>query len=222
MDKKRIKLSGHQFRLKRRKEMLLKQKQSESMLGFLTSRSHTSDNTQSVSIRSETNDETDQMVEEKMDEIEKIQTDDEADKKVQDTEEIDESKNDKNKTIDSEEEMKSDDDNKHANPVATTSKFDPDPGTWNRNNIGHGTRQMLVEKGPLQIKNRDFPRNSQGRCFTEALYTKLLKNGDQVTRPWLLYSIQNDSVYCFCCFLFGDQSVTWKKEGYSDWKNVKD
>jgi hypothetical protein len=220
MDKKRIKLSGHQFRLKRRKEMLLKQKQSESMLGFLTSRSHTSDNTQSVSIRSETNDETDQMVEEKIDEIEKIQTDDEADKKVQDTEEIDESKNDKNKTIDSEEEMKSDDDNKHANPVATTSKFDPDPGTWNRNNIGHGTRQMLVEKGPLEIKNRDFPRNSQGRCFTEALYTKLLKNGDQVTRPWLLYSIQNDSVYCFCCFLFGDQSITWKKEGYSDWKNV--
>jgi hypothetical protein len=61
MDKKRIKLSGHQFRLKRRKEMLLKQKQSESMLGFLNSRSHTSDNTQSISISSETNDETHQV-----------------------------------------------------------------------------------------------------------------------------------------------------------------
>ena len=51
---------------------------------------------------------------------------------------------------------------------------------------------------------------------------KVLSNGEVVERSWLIYSVTNDAVFCFCCKLFDNSSAIsdWPKTGYSDWGNL--
>ncbi|XP_065684883.1 zinc finger MYM-type protein 1-like [Hydra vulgaris] len=83
------------------------------------------------------------------------------------------------------------------------------------------TRQLLVERGPNQIKEFEFPINKGKRRFLPSYYSKVLSNGEVVERSWLMYSIASDAVFCFCCILFDNSSdiSDWPKKGYSDWKN---
>lgn len=48
----------------------------------------------------------------------------------------------------------------------------------------------------------NFPKNHENRKFSVAYYQRVLKNGEHFERSWLVYSINNDAVYCFCCRMF--------------------
>lgn len=84
------------------------------------------------------------------------------------------------------------------------------------------TRQILVEKGPHQIKEFEFPINKGRHRFSHSHYLKVLSNGEVIERSWLIYSVTNDAVFCFCSILFDNSSAIsdWPKKGYSDWKNI--
>ncbi|KAK4874132.1 hypothetical protein RN001_013492 [Aquatica leii] len=75
-----------------------------------------------------------------------------------------------------------------------------DPALWNTFCISSQTRQILVERGPHQIKEFEFPINKGRRRFSPSHYLKVLNNGEVVERSWLIYSITIDAVFCFCCF----------------------
>lgn len=97
-----------------------------------------------------------------------------------------------------------------------------DPALWNASCMSSETRQILVERGPHQIKEFEFPVNKNRRRFSSSHYLKVLSNGEMVERSWLIYSVINDAVFCFCCILFDNSSGTsdWPKKGYSDWGNL--
>lgn len=105
------------------------------------------------------------------------------------------------------------------NPV-TECLFE-DPGQWPEH-ISDSNRQIIVSREPVQIKNYDFPLNSNGRRFTTNHYQRKLSNGERVSRNWLIYSILLDSIFCFCCRLFsGVRQISLASvSGYSDWTHL--
>ncbi|KAK4885651.1 hypothetical protein RN001_001922 [Aquatica leii] len=102
------------------------------------------------------------------------------------------------------------------------SEVPDDSALWNVSSITPKIRQILVERGPNQIKNYDFPINQGRRRFLPSHYVKVLNNGELVERTWLIYSVTKDAVFCFCCMLFDNSSSAneWPKKGYSDWGNL--
>ena len=81
-------------------------------------------------------------------------------------------------------------------------------------------RCSLVRRGPVQVKDQEFPQNDKGRRFTKANYYIAMKNGESVNRSWLVYSESADRVFCFCCRLFGKQKQQLSEGGFNDWKNL--
>lgn len=87
--------------------------------------------------------------------------------------------------------------------------------------ITDSTRQILVIRGPPQIKEMNFPVDASGRKFTLKNVFRKLCNGEQIKREWLIYSVAKDKIYCFCCRLFGTETISVSSSsGYSDWKNM--
>ncbi|XP_062829387.1 uncharacterized protein LOC100558310 [Anolis carolinensis] len=95
-----------------------------------------------------------------------------------------------------------------------------DCGEW-PSKINDEVRKILVKRGPQQVTDKDFPRDSRGRRFTSKHYTRKLRNGEQVDRIWLLYSVLKNAVFCFACKVFGNaNSSLANSQGYSDWRNL--
>ncbi|XP_021980504.1 zinc finger MYM-type protein 1-like [Helianthus annuus] len=95
-----------------------------------------------------------------------------------------------------------------------------DPSQWN--NISIVLRDILVEKGPIKIHDYDFPQDEHSRSFNTSHYMRTLPNGETLERKWLIYSIDLDRAFCFCCKLFNVNHCTSSlaKEGNNDWKNI--
>ena len=49
-----------------------------------------------------------------------------------------------------------------------------------------------------------------------------MKNGEQITRKWLVYSTSADTVYCFACCIFGKNkiSLSLSTNGFREWKYI--
>lgn len=96
-----------------------------------------------------------------------------------------------------------------------------DCGEWPAK-ITDDIHQILVEKGPVQVKNFNFPiDSSSGRRFTVANYKTKLPNGEEIAREWLVYSTSKNSIFCFFCKLFSNDDISLSgTEGYSDWQNM--
>ncbi|KAL4122325.1 hypothetical protein QTP88_014679 [Uroleucon formosanum] len=95
-----------------------------------------------------------------------------------------------------------------------------DPGTWPAI-FSDSLRLQLVKIGPTK-PNKDFkyPRDALNRRFPISILSKALKNGEVIERTWLIYSVKNDVVYCFCCKIFSSENYALTKFGCNDWKNV--
>ncbi|XP_021986160.1 zinc finger MYM-type protein 5-like [Helianthus annuus] len=95
-----------------------------------------------------------------------------------------------------------------------------DPSQWN--NISIDLRDMLVEKGPIKIHDYDFPQDEHSRSFNTSHYMRTLPNGKTLERKWLIYSIDLDRAFCFCCKLFNVNQCTSSlaKEGNNEWENI--
>lgn len=70
--------------------------------------------------------------------------------------------------------------------------------------------------------NAEFPVNDQGRRFSVNSYRRRMDNGEEMLRPWLVYSVCKDAIFCFCCRLFGKThfSPLTSETGYCDWKHM--
>lgn len=99
--------------------------------------------------------------------------------------------------------------------------LEDDPALWQKQ-LPDSAHCSIVQRGPLQVKDRIFPRNEDGRRFTSSNYYMQMKNGEQISRSWLVYSEKKDCVICFCCRLFGSRgrSNQLSEDGCNDWKNL--
>lgn len=95
-----------------------------------------------------------------------------------------------------------------------------DPGTWSIHNDKF--RQLLVEHGPIQLKDFNFPVDHNKRKFSNIHYKRRLVNGEYLNRLWLLYSRSKNAVFCFCCMFFSKTASrsTLSTIGVNDWKNI--
>ncbi len=95
--------------------------------------------------------------------------------------------------------------------------LEDDPALWPKQ-LSDSARCSIVQRGPLQVKDRIFPRNEDGRRFTSSNYYMQMKNGEKISRSWLVYSEKKDRVICFCCRLFGNRgrSNQLSKDGFND------
>jgi hypothetical protein len=60
-----------------------------------------------------------------------------------------------------------------------------------------------------------------GPKFNIGCYSRRLVNGEKVSRSLLVYSIENNSVFCFCCKLYSNRQILLSSEkGCSDWRNI--
>ena len=97
--------------------------------------------------------------------------------------------------------------------------LEDDPALWPKQ-LSDSAHCSIVQRGPLQVKDRIFPRNEDGRRFTSSSYYMQMKNGEQISRSWLVYSETKDCVICFCCRLFGNRGRNnqLSEDGFNDWK----
>jgi len=77
--------------------------------------------------------------------------------------------------------------------------------------------KMCVVRGPCQPILR-FPQNTEGRSFQKMWYEN---------KPWLEYSPEKDSMYCFSCRLFLNEQKysnksAWRVAGVNNWKRGLD
>lgn len=92
-----------------------------------------------------------------------------------------------------------------------------DIGCWPLS-LNNQQRDFVVKLGPIRIVDFDFPERN-GRRFLTAYYSRKLCNRETLDRRWLVYSVKQNRVYCFCCKLFSNSFNSFSSHGYDNWKN---
>ena len=95
-----------------------------------------------------------------------------------------------------------------------------DPALWPKE-ISSDLKKVLVEKGPVRVQGISYPSRN-GRRFTEFHYVRKLPNGESLDHTWLVYSVSQDCLFCFCCKIFShhNNSNSFVQTGYCDWHHV--
>lgn len=107
--------------------------------------------------------------------------------------------------------------------IKLSENFDiEDPVTWPL--ISDKFRICIVEHGPKleNYKNYNFPIDTS-RHFHEKWLFRTLPNGEEVRRPWLLYSKQKNVLFCFSCVLFSTEKNQYFSSislGFNNWKKL--
>ena len=92
-----------------------------------------------------------------------------------------------------------------------------DLGIW-PSIISDGQVCDIVARGPpQQNESYEFPFNEERRRFTSSNFYRTMANGEKIRRSWLMYSVQKDAIFCFCCKLFGTGDIPIHR-GTSAWK----
>ncbi|XP_065644454.1 zinc finger MYM-type protein 5-like [Hydra vulgaris] len=84
-----------------------------------------------------------------------------------------------------------------------------DPSEW-PDNVSDAQRCEIVKRGFKKIEI-DFPYNLERRRFSLNYYNRKMKNGEIFERTWLIYSLNSNKVFCFCCKLFGITSSPFRQ-----------
>nr|XP_047141434.1 zinc finger MYM-type protein 5-like [Hydra vulgaris] len=95
-----------------------------------------------------------------------------------------------------------------------------DPADWTNSNI---CRNYIAKFGYDQNIDPDFTSSKRtysdyDRYCSKSIFTKNRKNGENVSRKWLVYSISKFVLFCAPCKLFGC-STQLGDAGFNDWKN---
>ena len=106
----------------------------------------------------------------------------------------------------------------HSGWIKSFGNFPSDPGNLRGILINAQLRTDLVKCGPCQPKDIEFPKGSSGRCCIPSWYTK-----NKEPRDWLVYSVKENAMFCFCCWLFTAKSDNayegnWCDEGITNFK----
>lgn len=103
-----------------------------------------------------------------------------------------------------------------------------DVGLW-PSKITDNTRIYVVQQGASVVQNinANFGEIARGgslvkgqnRKLTREWFFRTLPNGEKVLRSWLVYSPSKKAVYCFCCRLFANKSISQfeGKDGFNTW-----
>ncbi|XP_047135550.1 zinc finger MYM-type protein 1-like [Hydra vulgaris] len=79
----------------------------------------------------------------------------------------------------------------------------------------------LIKLGPFQITKEKYPEDRNGRHFSSIYYNRKLANGETFCRRWLVYSDSKNSVFCFCCLLFDNNSKSnLVSDGFKKWRHL--
>nr|XP_047132592.1 uncharacterized protein LOC124811280 [Hydra vulgaris] len=79
----------------------------------------------------------------------------------------------------------------------------------------------LIKLGPFQITKKKYPEDRNGRHFSSIYYNRKLANGETFCRRWLVYSDSKNSVFCFCCLLFDNNSKSnLVSDGFKKWRHL--
>lgn len=100
--------------------------------------------------------------------------------------------------------------------------IDPeDPAKW-LINLSDADRTLIVKNGPpAPLLKYNFPTDDRGRKFTAFYYDRVLSNGEKVRRNWLTYSRSVNAVFCVCCKLFDlVKKSSLSSEGFNDWSHL--
>ncbi|KAL4122158.1 hypothetical protein QTP88_014539 [Uroleucon formosanum] len=107
------------------------------------------------------------------------------------------------------------------NPLTqnNTNNF-KDPADWTNSNI---CRNYIAKFGYDKNIDADFTSSKRtysdyDRYCSKSIFTKNRKNGENVSRKWLVYSISKFVLFCAPCKLFGC-STQLGDAGFNDWKN---
>lgn len=106
-------------------------------------------------------------------------------------------------------------------PPAEDEPLSSDPASW-PSPLTDRMRTELVRRGPSKLPpDFVFQRNeSDGRSCHHQYFKKTLVSGEKMARSWLIYSIENNSLFCFCCKLFSKRSINLTASGVSNWKHA--
>lgn len=69
-----------------------------------------------------------------------------------------------------------------------------DPFLW-PNQLSDLEITNIVQKGPVRVYKKFYPKNESGRHFSNTYFIKTLINGEEQDRRWLVYSEAKDAVY---------------------------
>jgi hypothetical protein len=84
------------------------------------------------------------------------------------------------------------------------------PGSWPQK-LTDSLRVSVVKPGPAKPDPMyEYPKDALNRRFTVANTKRRLKNGEEVNRPWSVYSEIKNAVFCLCCKLFSSLDVALK------------
>lgn len=199
------KLSGYQYKKRRLEKEAERQKQAGALKNYIKSCTKTNDDSEnptSSPVIKENTESSENDDDKQMDEVSKsIGTDDTL-------------------TLPSPDESIEKIDTNVTPTESVLQTLSTDPALWPRI-LGDAERSFLVRQGPPKpLHNYKFPSNDTGRHFSANYYTRILSNGEQVLRDWLVYSLSQNCVYCFCCKIFGCIVSSLSKEGFKSWKHL--
>ncbi|XP_039373733.1 zinc finger MYM-type protein 1-like [Mauremys reevesii] len=103
---------------------------------------------------------------------------------------------------------------------ADQMEISDDPATWPEY-ISQRIREYLVKQGPPKIIVEDFPKNKIGKHFSKFHCKRKLSNGEIVPRPWVIYSVSADKIFCYYCkILCNNVTSSLASNGFNDWSNI--
>eukprot|EP00794_Sanderia_malayensis_P000066 gene66-662_t len=94
--------------------------------------------------------------------------------------------------------------------IHSLGNYPTDPAHFKGKEMTAEVRAEIVKHGPCQPRDIVFRKNSEDRSFHASWYRK---NSNK--RDWLVFSLKENKMYCFCCWLFPCKSSKDYEENWS-------